>query len=351
MATSGTIGKTQFSTQLVIDHAGRACRLAPQQMSGEYIQTSLEQLQLMLSAWANVGTPLWCQTAYLLPLLQGVSTVSPPAGVIDPLNTNIRNCTRFSGTYTSSSGTPLLAFDGDPLTSCTQTTPGGNISLQLSSAMAMLNFGIMPNVNGVWSIDLQYSQDGLNWTTFYVNTALVVQAGVFQWMDFQGIRPAVYWRIVGGSNTTLDVAELFFGNNASEIPLERINKDDYWNLPNKNFQGRPVQFWLDRQVAGPVLNLWPSPGAQYVFYSISMLAQRHIMDVGSMTQQMEVPQQAFDCVVMSLAERLRLVIPEVDKQATADIPQIAMEARSLFWTGNIDDSPINLNLDISAYTA
>lgn len=351
MATSNAISKQKISTQIVIDHAMRACRIAPQQITGEYLQTAQEQTQLMLSSWANTGTPLWCQTSSILPLQQGMYTMPTPPGTIDLLNYNIRSCNRFSGTYTSDEGIAAQAFDGDIYSACTHTTPGGFIALQLGSGTPMDNFGIMPNVTGIWSIDLQYSMDGITWTTFYTDPAFAAQAQVFQWVDFQGLRAAPYYRLLGGSTTVLDVAELFFGNNSQEVTLERINKDDYWSLPNKSFQGRPVQFWLDRQVDGPIMNLWPTPGAQYVFFQITVLAHRQIMDVGTLTQQLEVPQRVFDTVVWSLAERLRLIIPEVDKQATADIPDIAAQARRLMWAQEIDDSPINLNLDITAYTA
>lgn len=353
MAFTNSISGSQVNTQVVIDQAFRAVRLAPQQITSEYIQTALSQLDLMLSAWANEGTPLWCQTKYILPLQQGVSSLDVNQffpGIIDILEANLRNCQRFQGTYSSSEGNAALAFDANPYTACTETTPAGQVTLQLSSATRMTNFGVMPNVSGTWSILLQYSQDGVTWTTFYTNTAFVATAGIFTWLDFQGIRPAVYWRLQAVGTTVLDVAELFFGNRPNEINLSRLNKDDYWTLPDKAFEGRPVQYWCDRQVNGPVMQLWPAPGYQYQFQQITVLAHRYIMDAGSMTNQLELPKQAFEAVYLSLSEKLRMVIVEVDKEVTQDVPGLAKQARMNFWAGNVDDSPMNLQLDISAYT-
>lgn len=352
--TTGTIGQTQFNTRLIVDHAFRSCRLAPQQVTSEYIRVATEQLGLMLSSWANTGIPLWCQTKEILPLVQGqfqLNLAATVPGVVDILEANLRQCTEFTGTYTSSGGNAALAFDDNPQTACIQTVPGGTITLQLTTATAVENVGIMPAVSGqTWTVEFQYSNDGVTWTTFGTETIQTV-AGQFAWFDYQALPPATYWQVQASATTTLNVAELFFGNNAMEIPVARINKDDYWNLPNKTFQGRPVQYWCDRQQMGPVMWLWPSPGYAFVFQQITVLVHRHIMDVGQLYNILELPQRAYDAVMWSLGERLRMVIPEVDKQMTADLPMMAKEARTRFWQEERDNSPVFLQLDTSPYTA
>lgn len=352
-STSGTIGSVTFTNQVVIDHAFLGVKLARQQISEEYILTAQEQLALMLSSFANEGVPLWCQTKYILPMVQGVYSLDVSQyfpGLVDILEANLRYCAQLTGTYTSSQGTASLAFDSNPLTDCTQTSAGGNITMQLATAQSVQNFGLMSAVAGTLNVSLQYSNDGVTWTTFYTNAALAVAAQIYTWMDFQGLPAATYWRLQANGTTVLNIAELFWGNTAQEIQIARINKDDYWNLPNKTFQGRPVQYWCDRQINGPIMNLWPAPAAQYVWQQITVLAHRHIMDVGSMTQQIEAPQRAFDMIWKGLSERLRMVIPEVDKTKTTDVPAMAAAAKKLFWSEERDDSPINLQIDLSPYT-
>ena len=352
MAVSGVIGRS-FSTDVVIDHAFRGVRLDPQAIAGEDIDTALMQLDLMLSAWANEGVPLWCQTKYILALRQGIYSLDVSAqvpGVVDVLEANLRYCNRFIGTVSSSEGTASLAFDSNPETACTEITPGGTIDMFLLTAASMQNVGIMPFVSGTWNISLQYSSDGVTWTTFYTNAALPAVAGQFFWVDFQGLPLRQYWRLQANGTTVLNVAELFWGNQAQEIQIARINKDDYWNLPNKTFEGRPVQYWCDRQIAGPVMQLWPAPGPQFVFQQVTILAHRQIMNVGQMNQTIEAPQRVFDALWMNLADRLRTVISKVDKNLTMDIPMLAKQSRTLMWGEEVDQSPINLHLDISPYT-
>lgn len=356
MAVSGSIGGglTAFTTDVVVDHAFRGVRLPPQSIAGEEVDLALSQLNMMLSSWANEGAPLWAQTRYILAMKIGVYQLDVSQqlpGVIDILEANLRQLTRLTGTYAATEGNATFAFDSDPATACVQVTPAGNITMSLTTAAKSNNIGILPNATGTWNISLQYSDDGVVWTNFYTNAALAVVAGQFVWLDFQANLPHTNWRLQANGTTVLNVAEMFWGDNPSEIKMARINVDDYWDLPNKQFQGRPLQYWCDRQVAGPVMWLWPSPGNAFIFNQITVLAHRQIMDTTSMSGNIEVPQRAFDAVWMSLSERLRILLPQVDKQATMDIPDLARNARKLFWGEERDDSPINLNLDISAYTA
>jgi hypothetical protein len=353
MAVSGSIGRT-FTTDVVFDSAFRAVKLDPQAISGEDLEVAFNQTNLMLSAWANEGTPLWCLTKYILGMRQGVYSLDLSAqfpGIVDIEEANLRCMTRFIGAVSASEGIATQAFDYNPETACTQVTPGGTIDMYLSTAASMQNVGIMPFVDGqTWDISLQYSSDGVTWTTFSRLTSFQTSAGLFQWFDFQGLPNRQYWRLQANGTTVLSVAELFWGNMPQEIQIARLNRDDYWNLPNKTFEGRPNQYWCDRQLNGPVMQLWPAPGAQFVFQCITILAHRHIMNTLDMSGNIEVPQRVFDAVFWSLAERLRMQISRVDRQATMDVPMIAAQARKLMWGEEVDESPINLQIDISPYT-
>jgi len=359
LSTSGTIGHTQFSTQLVIDHAFRGVRMVPGQIAGEDIQTAHEQLSLMLSSWANDGTPLWCQTKYTLPLVQGKKELALAEyfpGIVDILQANLQTTNRFWGHVMAdpnATGMARNVQDTDSWTSC-QTGPGGWVMMRLFPAQSVTIVGLMPLNKSIWNFQLQWSHDSKNWVTFFTGTDVHIDARTFKWYDTSTFGPqplASFWRIVATADSSLNIAELYWGNNQQEIPITRINKDDYWQLPNKDFQGRPVQYWCDRQMFGPKMWLWPAPGFQFVYSQVPVLAHRHIMDIGQMTDVVEVPQRVYDAVWTSLAERLRIVIPTVDKDATQDIPMVAGQARKLFWGEERDDSPIQLRLNISPYTA
>ena len=132
--------------------------------------------------------------------------------------------------------------------------------------------------------------------------------------------------------------------------MARLNRDDYVNLPNKAFEGRPLQFWVDRLLNAPVLYLWPVPSAQFVTAQVVVWVKRYIMDVGTMTQEIEIPQRWYDAVVYILASRIAEETPTVDPQMIAILDQKAQRALLEAENEERDDSPIYLTPNIAVYT-
>ncbi len=349
MATSGTVGLTRVTTRKVIDHAFRRAKIPPQKITREHLDVAKDLMYMILSSWANKGIALWAIQSHILPMYLARQTVPCPVGTIDTLNANIRQLTRFEGIYDSAEGDADLAFDGDIDTACTQTTPGGWISLELATALAPTNFGILPEASGTWTFSVQTSDDGVTWHTVDTQTAIVMVAGEWYWWDVEGIPEALYMRILADGTTTLDVTELVFANNPLEIPLSKINRDDYMNMPNKTFTGRPVQYWYDKQVSIPNLVVWPAPGSEYTFWQIVLTTQRLIQDVGTLTQELELPQGGFLAIVASLAW---YVAQEIDdaKIDPAQLKPAMQEALNDFWSGQTDSSPSRLAFNIGPYT-
>lgn len=349
MAFSNTVSETVFTTQKLMDHAFRRAKIPPQKITREYIQTFLELAYMILSTWSSKGLALWAIQQHILPLYYGKQTVPCPLGTVDVLNTNLRKLTRVEGTPDASEGTAEDAFDGDIETACIQTVADGWIEMAFDTATAITNFGLLPGAAGTWSFTIQTSDDGVTWTTVYTETDLAVVDGAWYWWDVQGIPPTAYMRLQATGGTTLDVRELFFGTMPQEIPLAKINRDDYMNLPNKTFLGRPVQFYYDKQVNTPNMLIWPAPQEQYTFEQIVVTTQRYIMDPGSLIQSIELPQGGFLFLAASLAYHLALEIEE----AKGDPTMLLMEMNRLgteFWAGQTDSSPVKLTPNISPYT-
>lgn len=351
MATSGTIGQTTFNTRKVIDNAYRGCKLPAQTVTGEMISIAKEQLYMLLSALANAGAPLWCIEKYILPLYQGVHSVPVPVGTVDVLNANLRTLQRLTGTETSSEGTASLAFDGDVDTATNQITAAGWIQTQLDGDTLVTTVGILPDATATWDFSLQWSDDGLTWTTFYTDTAYAAIDMEWLWLDFQGLAAHTYWRLKANNTTVLNVRELYWANTPQDIMLARINKDDYWNMPNKDFQGRPTEYWFNQKAQEQsIMEVWPAPNEAAQFQQLTLLTHRHIMDVGALTETLEIPDRWFEAVVWQLAARLAAITPEVTEPATARAEKNAAEFLRLAWMDQRDNSPMQIMPNISPYT-
>jgi hypothetical protein len=174
-------------------------------------------------------------------------------------------------------------------------------------------------------------------------------SGEWNWTDLQGTLARQYCRVVA-STGTLNQSDVFFGNTPTEIPMARINRDDYSNLPNKTVQGRPLQFWLNRQRDYPIMNVWQVPNGDFIFAQIVCYVKRYIMDVGTMTQEIEVPQRWYDAIVYCLAAKLAEELPSVDPQMLPILDQKMLRALKEAEDEERDNSPIYFTPNIAIYT-
>jgi hypothetical protein len=359
MAVSGTISQTQFPTRKVVDHAFRRCRLATQLIASEHLEIAQDLLYLLMSELVNQGIPLWCIEKRILPLYEGSTEVTCPNGTVDVLNLQIRTLQRLTGTTTASEGTADSATDADVETACTQAAAGGNITIEFESATSLTNIGILPNATGTWNIAVQTSPDGTTYTSVYSDAALAVVRGVWQWIDLDAntttqagtqTNDVLFVRLLATAPTVLDVSEFVVANRPSEIPMARINRDDYQSLPDKTARGRPVQYWFDAQRDNPVIRIWPAVQLQYTFYQLVLTRKRYLMDVGTLTETLDFPQRWFEAVVSELAARLAMEVQEVDVELIPVLRGSADRALTKAWNGEADSSPTFFRTNISPYT-
>lgn len=327
MAYSGTVSQTTFNTRRVIEHAARRCKMPAQSLSAEHVDIANDNLYLLLSALANEGAPLWCIQKTIYPLYEGTSYVTTDSGTVDILNANLRWLQEVSGTNVDTATTRVTEF---------------------ASPTAVSTLGIFWSAPSV-PIEFARSDDGVTWTIIQSEVPNV-GAGEWSWYDLDSSVSAKYFRVRATSGS-LGFSQIYLGNTPTEIPLARLNRDDYTNLPNKSFQSnRPLQYWLDRQSLSPVMNLWPVPNNAATVMQVVVWAHRHIMDVGTMTQEIEVPQRWYDAIVSMLAVKLAMEFIEVDPSVIPMLDAKAQQTLYMAQQEERDNSPINIAPSIGAYT-
>jgi hypothetical protein len=327
MAYSNTVSQTSFNTRRVIENAARRCRLPAQSLTPEHVDIANDQLFLLLSDLSNRGIQLWCIQRSVYPIYNGQSQITTYEGTVDILNSNLRSLQQVTGTNTFGTQFRQTEFESPTIV----TTVG----IKWSGAAVPLA--------------LQRSDDGATWETVQTENPSA-SAGMWTWFDLATIAPSVFFRILATSGT-LSYSEIYMGNTPTEIPLARMNRDDYTNLPNKAFlSNRPLQYWLDRQSLSPVMNMWPVPNSQAELQQVVVWAQRHIMDVGTMTQEIEVPQRWYEAIVAMLAARLALEYLEVDPSMISLLDAKAKESLYFAQQEERDNSPMMILPNIAMYT-
>ena len=359
--TSGTISETVFNTEKVIASTFRRCRLNSGQITGEMLFLAKQQLYLYLSELSNAAVPLWCIDKQILPMVQGTNQIICPVGTIDVLNLNIRDLQYQIGTVVSSDGGNAASIQSRTTTgSYTQTVQNGSLTVTLAGPTNLTQFGLLPASSGNWTYTINVSPDGVNFTPIITTTYQSVTSGVWQWFDQElftssvagnPLQNVLAYQIVASGGTTLAVNQFLAANLPNEITMALINRDDYMSLPNKSFQGRPVQFWLDKQYYQPVLHIWPSADAFSQFRQLILTRHRHIMDVGSLPQIIEVPQRWYNAIIDKLAAAVAIETPEVNPQLVQILVQRGNESEAKAWSRETDRSPSHFAPNLSCYTA
>jgi len=101
----------------------------------------------------------------------------------------------------------------------------------------------------------------------------------------------------------VDILDMALRRSGTDIEMVRISRSDYLDFPNKTDQGRPSQFFFDRQIS-PEINLWQTPENstdQLVYYYV-----RRIEDAGALTNTTGIPFRFYPCMVAGLAYYLAI---------------------------------------------
>lgn len=325
MAYSGSVSGTTFNALKVVDHAFRRCRLPAQAITAEMHSYALDSLYLFLSDLANQKTPSWCIEKMILPMYENQPIIELPVGTVEILNLNYRVLQALEGTETISANEYKVEFEY-------QTTVS-TVGVKWLSAAVPLTF--------------QVSDDDVVWTTVGTSSATAV-AGEITWVDIEAAKPYYFFRITSAS--TIDYDTITLGNLPQEIPLGQLNRDGYVNQSNKIFPGRPSNFYFQRDLPVPVVNLWPSPFQAAEQAQLILWRHRHIMDTENLQQEVEVPQRWLEAIVNGLAARVAAETAAVDVNLVPVLEQRAMLSVQRAWDGDNDGSPLQINPGIGCYT-
>ena len=356
MAYSGTVGQTTVSIQTLIDHGARRAGKLAEELTVEQVQAAKESLFYVLSNLINQGIQYFAIKKQVIGLIANQYEYSLSVGGNDVLNALYRTMAQPSGGYTSSAGgTVANVYDQDTATFCAQTSANGNIAVDYgtSNPQYLGSIGFMPYISGggsaTWSYVLEASADNATWTALYTGTSVAVADGQWVWQDIDPGANVAYYRMRATGGTTLALRELFYGNNSTEITMSRLNRDDYTNLPNKNFTAnQPFQFWLNRTIPQATITVWPTPSSSFVQMTVWYSA--YIEDVGALSGQLAIPDRWLMAIQNMLAHQMAQELPGVDVGRIQYLEAQAEKYFNMAEQEERDKSPIYFAPTVSVYT-
>ena len=109
------------------------------------------------------------------------------------------------------------------------------------------------------------------------------------------------------TSTTIDVLDVILrrteNSETTDIQMNQISRSAYWNIPNKDTEARPRQWFLDKQIT-PRLYIWPAAENSTDQVIINRLVRIEDADAGVNTA--DVPFRFFPCLSAGLAYYIAL---------------------------------------------
>lgn len=358
MAYSGTYDQTQITVDQLISYAYRDAGKMAEELTPEYINAGKQALFYILQNSVNRGINIWLQKLQVYGAQTNQTYLTFPKNVVDVLEANwiyIVNPSISSALPTSNTGVVSL-FDqsgnADLNQYATTTLTDNWFGASYAEPTRIFYAGFSaysPNTTTTYNVDFQVSNDGVTWETWqsFPETTLVD----YEWsyITINATQAFNYYRLYNRDTTaTMSMRAIQFAQSQQVIPMARLNRTDYYSLPNKQFPSqRALQYWFNRQI-NPEMYLWPVPNNNFQVFQF--ILELEPQDVGSLTNELYLPNRWVPYIQAALSHKLALQIPGVDMNRVAYLEKLSLDLRTQAEEEDRDKSPIYFQPNISYYT-
>lgn len=355
MAYSNTTGNTQVNVDQLIAYAYRDAGKQAEEMTPEYVDAARQALFYNLMDLSNRGVNLWLLENQLYGAVTAQQQLYLPKTVIDVREANWVYIINSQAAEYLPTDNPLspAAFEQNLNLVATSTLAKNYLGVQYAQAQPVFYVGWNGyNATGgttTYNLIYEVSDDGIAWTTVQQFPTTTLKDREWKYFNIAITPNHLYYRLRNADATqTFSVRQIVFSTSQQVIPLARLNRDDYWNLPNKQFPAvRSLQYWFDRQI-DPSMYLWPVPNNDFQMFQL--IVEKQMEDVGSLTNQIYVPDRWLPSIQATLSHKLSLQLPGVDINR---ITYLEAQSEKLFLRASEEDrdkSPIYFQPNISYYT-
>jgi len=355
MAYSNTTGNTTINVDQLISYAYRDAGKTAEEVTPEYVEAAKQALFYNLQNLSNRGVNLWLLENQLYGALQAQQQLYLPKTVIDVREANwvyIINSQAAEYLPLDNSLSPV-AFEQNLNLVATSTLAKNYLGLQYAQAQPVFYVGWNGYATGsgttTYNLIYEVSDDGIVWTEVQQFPETTLKDREWVYFNIEITPNHLYYRLRNADAlNTFSVRQIVFSTSQQVIPLARLNRDDYWNLPNKQFPSvRSLQYWFDRTIE-PSMYLWPVPNNDFQMFQLIVEVQ--MQDVGTLTNQIYVPDRWINSIQKSLSHAMSLQLPGVDMPRIQYLEGQADKAFLQASEEERDKSPIYFQPNIAYYT-
>jgi hypothetical protein len=340
----------QVSVDKIINHALRRCGLTTPQNEPEIILLAKDNLEYTLLDMNNKGVPIYLVQKVLQGFQPQKWIYNLPTDTYDIFNTNWR---QFNQVNAVASG----GVDPQFLTDSNWHTWGyttDQFTLLSSQPIYFDNFGLCFFEQQTVQLKLEVTLDFLTWTEVISYPLQTYTDGQWIWYDMDNPLYGVAMRVTTVTGATLSLRGFVSGdpNSAYEQATAKMNRDDFFSLPQKGIIGSPINYYFQKTIT-PQLQLWQSPPQSNCFnwLYVMYVLKAPIAENMSLPASIQTPKWYVDSIIWGLAAKMAWELPNVSPERVNMLMQQKDAAIELAGSANADSSNINLiGNSIAAYT-
>ena len=350
MSYSDTTGQTKINVDQLIAYAFREAGKTAEEMTPEYVEAGKQALLYNLQNLSNLGVNLWLLENQLYGTVGYQQKLDLPATTIDIREANwvYTVIPGITAALPVSNTTAPNAFAQNLDLIATASAPNNWIGAGYTGGQRVFYVGWNSYGTSTYNFAFETSDDGITWTTRETFPEVTLNDRQWKYYPITTTPLYNYYRLRETVAAGFSVRQIVFSTSQQVIPLARLNRDDYWNLPNKQFPSvRSLQYWYDRQIE-PSMYLWPIPNNDFQLFQL--IVEKQPQDVGSLTDQLYIPNRWVACIQKQLSHQLALQIPGTELTRIQYLEQQANLWYEMASAEERDKSPIYYQPNISYYT-
>ena len=168
-----------------------------------------------------------------------------------------------------------------------------------------------------------------------------------QWY-YADLPAAVNGSFVTLTGTAAPVSAISLIITSYDMPVSQWNRDTWAVMNNKDRKSHPAtNYFFEKKIVSKI-TLWPVPDSSLNY--IMFYRHRQIQDVGSLTQELEIPARWMEGIIWQLAMRIVFEMPEADTNLIQLISTMADKHEFEAELGETDGSTISISPGIRGYS-
>lgn len=299
--------QTNFTFEKIVDMAYARIGKGPNKITDDDVEFARSAANLELREWQARQTTLCLVQREFVEFVPGQMFYKVPDYVYRPL-TWVRTVTTrlLGGSSESSDGEdPSALFTPDSVGGFTQLDPNGWIAYQYPTSKTVWYVGILTLSTQIYSINIEYSVDGVNWLIQKSCPQETYYPGMTRWWACEWPPCAVYWRIRETRGATLSLKQIYFNDDTQDLAIGTIIRDSFMNFSTKYLpQSTPTAVYYNEKVGRSIYVY----GNNYTGFSgFTYTAKVFCQDVTQLFQSVDLDAKWYKPLVAGIAYQLALI--------------------------------------------